>query len=478
MEANKITEGPQATVDAKDPSAEDLQEPTSSESPLELSSSPTSLLSSASEALSGPSTLPNPKREASEDLQEPSVSETPLKFHTAKLLSKSPQVSSDSLLKSPQSVTSLEKAITKIPLEERTDEIHISKVQNNHLWLSERSNAPVSSRRLYSDDVAQTQVPESEHFPKYSFAGPSSQANVGTSAKEEETGKDELTLGPSNVTTAQAAKPEPHANKKEKRVRGYTSRPVVPAKQAEGVNVVKAMPREQFGARVNYLFQWEKESALKAIQTGLYVGWRCPHYLWDCFRIGEESKCFCGHLLKEHQIISDLSVPCSVSQCRCLVFCFIPSRPEEAVTAAVLSRISSVRPVTGAGRNTRRSSRMRRPGKEEGDFMVRGNAGMDDGGEVARAQKAVPGGGTVPTIFSRILDRSLPADILYEDQQCLVFRDVAPQAPVHFLVIPKKPIPRISQAEEEDQQLLGHLLLVAKKTAKAEGLKDGYRLGE
>ncbi|XP_075823462.1 adenosine 5'-monophosphoramidase HINT2 [Microtus pennsylvanicus] len=107
--------------------------------------------------------------------------------------------------------------------------------------------------------------------------------------------------------------------------------------------------------------------------------------------------------------------------------------------------------------------------------QVRGNAGVTDGGEVAKAQKAAPGG-AAPTIFSRILDRSLPADILYEDQQCLVFRDVAPQAPVHFLVIPKKPIPRISQAEEDDQQLLGHLLLVAKKMAKAEGLKDGYRL--
>nr|KAF6433379.1 family with sequence similarity 221 member B [Molossus molossus] len=62
---------------------------------------------------------------------------------------------------------------------------------------------------------------------------------------------------------------------------------------------------------------------------GLYIGWRCPHYLWDCFRIGDESKCFCGHLLREHQIISDISVPCNVSQCRCLMFCFIPSRPEE-----------------------------------------------------------------------------------------------------------------------------------------------------
>ncbi|XP_043422290.1 histidine triad nucleotide-binding protein 2, mitochondrial isoform X1 [Prionailurus bengalensis] len=107
--------------------------------------------------------------------------------------------------------------------------------------------------------------------------------------------------------------------------------------------------------------------------------------------------------------------------------------------------------------------------------QVRGAAGVTDGNEVSKAQQAAPQG-AAPTIFSRILDRSLPADILYEDQQCLVFRDVAPQAPVHFLVIPKKPIPRISQAEEEDQQLLGHLLLVAKKTAKAEGLGDGYRL--
>nr|XP_039330658.1 histidine triad nucleotide-binding protein 2, mitochondrial isoform X2 [Saimiri boliviensis boliviensis] len=83
--------------------------------------------------------------------------------------------------------------------------------------------------------------------------------------------------------------------------------------------------------------------------------------------------------------------------------------------------------------------------------QVRGAAGVTVGNEVAKAQQATPGG-AAPTIFSRILDRSLPADILYEDQQCLVFRDVAPQAPVHFLVIPKKPIPRISQAEEEDQQ--------------------------
>ncbi|XP_044513227.1 histidine triad nucleotide-binding protein 2, mitochondrial [Gracilinanus agilis] len=109
-----------------------------------------------------------------------------------------------------------------------------------------------------------------------------------------------------------------------------------------------------------------------------------------------------------------------------------------------------------------------------GYLQVRGASRVPERDEVSKAQEAVSG--VAPTIFSRIIDRSIPADILYEDQQCLVFRDVAPQAPVHLLVIPKKPIPRISQAEEQDKQLLGHLLLVATQTAKAEGLGDGYRL--
>ncbi|XP_007498851.1 protein FAM221B isoform X2 [Monodelphis domestica] len=61
----------------------------------------------------------------------------------------------------------------------------------------------------------------------------------------------------------------------------------------------------------------------------LYIGWRCPHYLWDCYRIGSESKCFCGHLLTQHRMASDISVPCTMNGCRCQMFCFIPSRPEE-----------------------------------------------------------------------------------------------------------------------------------------------------
>uniref|UniRef100_A0A8C3L6C3 Histidine triad nucleotide binding protein 2 n=1 Tax=Chrysolophus pictus TaxID=9089 RepID=A0A8C3L6C3_CHRPC len=102
-------------------------------------------------------------------------------------------------------------------------------------------------------------------------------------------------------------------------------------------------------------------------------------------------------------------------------------------------------------------------------------AGGQDG-EVGKAQRAAAEVGTEPTIFSRIIDRSVPATILYEDDECLVFRDVAPQAPVHFLVIPKRPIPRLSRVGPQDAQLLGHLMVVAARTAQAEGLSDGYRL--
>ncbi|XP_053727062.1 histidine triad nucleotide-binding protein 2, mitochondrial [Synchiropus splendidus] len=81
-----------------------------------------------------------------------------------------------------------------------------------------------------------------------------------------------------------------------------------------------------------------------------------------------------------------------------------------------------------------------------------------------------------PNIFSKIIDRSVPADIIYEDEKCLAFRDVSPQAPVHFLVIPRIPIPRVSEAKDDDSQLLGHLLVVAKNVAKQESLTEGYRV--
>jgi histidine triad (HIT) family protein len=79
------------------------------------------------------------------------------------------------------------------------------------------------------------------------------------------------------------------------------------------------------------------------------------------------------------------------------------------------------------------------------------------------------------TIFAKIINREMDADIIYEDDQALAFRDINPQAPVHFLVIPKKPIAMLSDAADSDQALLGHLLLVARKVAADEGLED-FRL--
>ncbi|NET58164.1 MAG: histidine triad nucleotide-binding protein [Symploca sp. SIO2E6] len=80
------------------------------------------------------------------------------------------------------------------------------------------------------------------------------------------------------------------------------------------------------------------------------------------------------------------------------------------------------------------------------------------------------------TIFSKIINREIPAEIIYEDDLALAFKDISPQAPVHFLVIPKKPIPQISVAGPEDQALLGHLLLTAKLVAEQVGLGNGYRV--
>ncbi|NEN90213.1 MAG: histidine triad nucleotide-binding protein [Okeania sp. SIO3H1] len=80
------------------------------------------------------------------------------------------------------------------------------------------------------------------------------------------------------------------------------------------------------------------------------------------------------------------------------------------------------------------------------------------------------------TLFSKIIRREIPADIVYEDDMALAFKDINPQAPVHILVIPKKPIPKLADASPEDHSLMGHLLLTAKRVAKEAGLENGYRV--
>ncbi|MDD9892010.1 MAG: histidine triad nucleotide-binding protein [Gammaproteobacteria bacterium] len=80
------------------------------------------------------------------------------------------------------------------------------------------------------------------------------------------------------------------------------------------------------------------------------------------------------------------------------------------------------------------------------------------------------------TIFGKIIRHEIPADIVYEDELCLAFRDVAPQAPMHILLIPKEPIAQLNLAQSDHQQLLGHLLLTAPKIAAQEGYEDAFRL--
>lgn len=79
-------------------------------------------------------------------------------------------------------------------------------------------------------------------------------------------------------------------------------------------------------------------------------------------------------------------------------------------------------------------------------------------------------------VFARILRKELPAEIVYEDDRCLAFRDIAPQAPVHVLVVPKDPIASLADAASGHRDLLGHLLLVAKEVAQREGVGDAFRV--
>ncbi len=80
------------------------------------------------------------------------------------------------------------------------------------------------------------------------------------------------------------------------------------------------------------------------------------------------------------------------------------------------------------------------------------------------------------TIFQRIIDREIPARIEFEDEQCLVIRDIQPEAPVHLLILPKRLITRMGEATPGDEALLGHLLQVARVVAEKLQLKKGFRL--
>ncbi|XP_060055183.1 protein FAM221B [Erinaceus europaeus] len=347
MEANEVTEELPTTMDTenippKDPSAEDPQElPTENLSEPPISEAP---LEAVSESHIVSSTFQEPlATHTSETPVEPVISETPLEPPA----SESPMVSTSSetpleahpseTLEPFSSESPLEHPIPQSPLE-----THISETPEEDplIQSSLPGHVSVSSSDAPKEDFPESstsgalwtkrsiQFSEAEPIQKHFLSGLSPPAHLYTSSKqkkgEDEEGVDDMDR------TAYTTQPGHQLGKKKgkKGVGRNTVHTVVPADQAEVVDMIKARHREEGGAQVN-LFQWEKTPTLNAMQTGLYIGWRCPHYLWDCFQIRDDSKCFCGHLLKEHKIISDLAVPCKVSQCHCHMFCFIPSRPEE-----------------------------------------------------------------------------------------------------------------------------------------------------
>ena len=80
------------------------------------------------------------------------------------------------------------------------------------------------------------------------------------------------------------------------------------------------------------------------------------------------------------------------------------------------------------------------------------------------------------SIFEKIIDKELPSKIIHEDEHCIVIEDIAPKAPIHLLVIPKKPIKKLSDVKEDDKELLGHLMMVTKKVAKQLNVENAFNV--
>lgn len=81
------------------------------------------------------------------------------------------------------------------------------------------------------------------------------------------------------------------------------------------------------------------------------------------------------------------------------------------------------------------------------------------------------------TIFEKVIAREIPAQIVHEDDLCICFHDISPEAPTHLLMVPKKHIPRVGEAVAEDKETLGHMLLMAQEVARKEGfLESGFRV--
>ncbi|XP_045145035.1 protein FAM221B isoform X2 [Echinops telfairi] len=260
-------------------------EPSISETPLEPHSSMSPLEPSGSNSPLGTHTSETPlEHSASGSLLEVTTSQTPLEINT-----------SESLLAIYPAKIPLKQDSSRTPSKTSLSGASVGSHTSKDLVFQPSASSSKDDARKEvlhiepsSSEAPQTKMPTLEApdikiLPKPSLSGRSAQVHKDSTAgqkEEAEKGKEGAAVSDSTAPTAQ--------------------------------------PGCQLGKKKG-----------KKPASRLYIGWRCPHYLWDCFRIGDESRCFCGHLLKEHRIISGISVPCGVSQCRCLMFCFIPSRPEE-----------------------------------------------------------------------------------------------------------------------------------------------------
>ncbi|XP_072705528.1 LOW QUALITY PROTEIN: adenosine 5'-monophosphoramidase HINT1-like [Ciconia boyciana] len=168
----------------------------------------------------------------------------------------------------------------------------------------------------------------------------------------------------------------------------------------------------------------------------------------------------------------------------------IPPRPEgtQAPRAPVSTRSTRADPPRGRGQAKATDETANRDaGSAGGDLAAQwaprrawpsgGSAGATTGvvvaDEIIGARAARSGGAT--TVFGKIIGKALPANVIYEDEECLAFHDLSPQAPTLFLVVPKEPIIRLSEAEDSGESLLGHLMIVGKMRAAHLGLTNGFR---
>ncbi|XP_066916647.1 protein FAM221B-like [Clytia hemisphaerica] len=112
--------------------------------------------------------------------------------------------------------------------------------------------------------------------------------------------------------------------------RHYTVKPIIPARKKELISVAKAMHRDDFSPRLRNLYQRETNAAVTALEQGLYIGWRCPEFTWDCIRLDSKSRCFCDHNLDSHEPFKGgKTKKLKCLQCPCKSFNFIPQRPED-----------------------------------------------------------------------------------------------------------------------------------------------------